>query len=132
MTKYKKPATPRALAVLCAKIAEDKIANDILLMNLKKADTPPTDYFVICTCDSDVQVRAVSDEVFRVCTELGIKKPRMEGYDTASWVLIDFFDVVFHVMLTNARQYFNIEKLWADAQFLRLNEEGLPRKVTLN
>lgn len=132
MAKYKKPGTPRALAVLCAKIAEDKIAKDIILLNLKKADTPPTDYFVICSCDSDVQVRAIVEEVYKVCTELGLRKPRVEGYETASWVLIDFFDVVFHVMLNQSRQYYNIEKLWADAQFLKLNEEGQARKVILN
>lgn len=101
-------------------------------MNLKKTDTPPTDFFVICSCDSDVQVRAIVDAVYRYCTDTGTRKPRVEGFETASWVLIDFFDVVFHVMQKQARQYYNIEKLWGDAQILKLNEEGKARVSTLN
>lgn len=128
MPLLKKPQTARALAVLCANVAENKIASEIIIMNLKKADTPPTDYFVICSCDSEPQVRAIVDEVYRECTRLGIQKPRVEGLDAAQWVLVDFFDVVFHIMLKSTRDYYNIEKLWSDAQFLQLTENGTARK----
>lgn len=129
MAKERKPETSRGLAVFCARIADEKIARDILILNLRKIDTSPTDFFVICTCDTETQMRAVIDSVLKKCGELGITKPRIEGYQSTQWVLIDFFDVVFHVMLSKTREYYNIEKLWGDAQFLKLTENGTARKA---
>lgn len=131
MANYKKPQTARGLAVLCARLAEDKIAQDILLMNLKKVESSPTDYFVICTCESENQIRAITDEVLKTCGELDIKKPRVEGYQSTQWILMDFFDVVFHVMQTKSREYYNIEKLWGDAQFLQLTATGTTKKADI-
>jgi ribosome-associated protein len=110
------------MATLCAKIADSKIAEDILVLDLEKIDPSPADFFVMCTCKSDVQVRALVSEIEDVCRVLGIQKPRIEGYENAEWVLLDFFDVVVHIMQPIARDYYKLEKLWGDAKFYKLGD----------
>ncbi|MGE5479187.1 MAG: ribosome silencing factor [Chloroflexota bacterium] len=124
MAKYGKPRTAKGLATLCAKVAGDKLASDVQVLDLTKIDSRPADFFVLCTCDSDVQVKAIYDEVLRTCTDLSINKPREEGIDNREWALLDFFDVVMHIMVRHAREYYKIEKLWGDAKFYSLSEEG--------
>lgn len=129
MLKIGRPRSTKGLAVFCAKLADDKLARDIILLNLTQIETAPTDYFVICTCDSEIQVEAVVSSIDRKCRELGLNTPRIEGLDSKQWVLLDFFDVVMHVMLKDSRYYYKLEKLWGDAQFMDLNENGEPRSV---
>ena len=130
MAKKTTPRTSKGLAVFCARIAESKLAENILILNLTKIETAPTDYFVICSCDSSSQVSAISDELLKQCRVSGIKRPRLEGLLTNYWVLADFFDVVFHIMHKEARIYYKLDKLWSDAQFFKLNEKGLPKALT--
>ena len=94
MGKIGRPRTTKGLAVFCAKIAEEKIASDILIMNMEDIETAPADYFVIATCDADMQIRAVIDLLKNISFELGMKKPKIEGTENMQWVLIDYFDVV--------------------------------------
>lgn len=124
MSKFGKPRTSKGLATLCAKIADGKLAHDILIMNLSEIDTAPSDFFVICTCDSDVQVDAVVNAINRTIREFGFAKPAMEGMNSKEWVILDFFDVVCHVMIAQSRNYYKLEKLWGDASFMKMNEEG--------
>lgn len=77
-----------------------------------KALTSITDYFVICSADTDIQVKAICDTLRQ---ELPIKPWRMEGYDHLRWVLLDYVDVVVHIFRTDERHYYNLESLWADA-----------------
>ena len=74
-----------------------------------------TDYFVICSADSDTQVKAIADEVDRVLSDDGIKCWHKEGLKALSWVLLDYVDVVVHVFKKDAREFYNLEKLWGDA-----------------
>jgi ribosome-associated protein len=129
LLKIGRPRSTKGLAVFCAKLADDKLARDIILMNLTKIETAPSDYFVICTCDSEIQVEAVVSSIDRKCRELGLNPPRIEGLDSRQWVLLDFFDVVMHVMIKDSRYYYKLEKLWGDAQFMDLNENGEPRSI---
>jgi len=127
LSKIGKPRSTKGLAVFCARIAEEKIAESIILMNLSGIESAPTEYFVICTCETDIQSRALVDAIERKCKEVGIKRPRVEGLETANWVLLDFFDVVMHIMLSDSRDYYKLEKLWGDAQFLNLTTDGKTR-----
>jgi ribosome-associated protein len=129
LLKIGRPRSTKGLAVFCAKLADEKLARDIILMNLTKIETAPADYFVICTCDSEIQVEAVVRSIDRKCRELEMITPRIEGLDSKQWVLLDFFDVVMHVMLKDSRFYYKLEKLWGDAQFMDLNENGEARSV---
>ncbi|MBI5326514.1 MAG: ribosome silencing factor [Ignavibacteriae bacterium] len=112
------------MASFCAKTAEEKLAHEIIILNLTDIEISPSDYFVICSCDSDVQIIAVVEEILEKCRETGIKKPRVEGLKSASWVIIDFFDVVVHVMHRKSREYYKLEKLWGDAVFSKLSKGG--------
>ena len=74
-----------------------------------------TDYFVICSADSDTQVKAIADEVDKILSDDGIKCWHKEGLKALSWVLLDYVDVVVHVFKKDAREFYNLEKLWRDA-----------------
>ncbi len=124
MPRIEYPDNPKDLALFCSQIADDKIAENIILMNLHDIETAPAGYFVVCTCESDIQMKAIVDEIRRQCTAQEIQKPRIEGLDTAKWVLLDFFDVVMHLLLKDLRNYYKIEKLWGDADFSRIDEKG--------
>lgn len=124
MAKYGKPRSTKGLATLCARIADDKIAENILVLNLSKIEFAPAEYFIICSCETDIQSRAIVDEIKNVCSEFDISKPKIEGLEVAHWIIIDFFDVVIHIMLKETRAFYQLEKLWGDAQFFNLNENG--------
>lgn len=130
MAKKGTPRTSKGLAVFCARIAEAKLAENVIIMNLSKIEAAPTDFFVVCSCSSNTQVSAISDELLKQCRSAGIKRPRLEGILTNYWVLADFFDVVVHIMIKEARDYYKLEKLWVDAQFLKLGSSGVPKIIT--
>ena len=74
-----------------------------------------TDYFVVCSADSDTQVKAIADEVDKVLSDDGIKCWHKEGLKALSWVLLDYVDVVVHIFKKDSREFYNLEKLWGDA-----------------
>lgn len=92
----------------------NKKGYDVKILDLRKLTTI-TDYFVICTGDSDTQVKAIADEVDKEMRDEGVKAWHTEGYQALNWVLIDFVDVVVHVFKKETREYYNLEKLWGDA-----------------
>jgi len=127
LSKYGKPKSSKGLATLCARLAEDKLASDVLILNLEGIEFSPSDYFVICSCDSETQVSAVVDNVVDYTRSLKIQRPRVEGENNREWVLIDFFDVIVHVFKKEMRNFYKLEKLWGDAQFFRITEDGKPK-----
>ncbi|QLH54758.1 MAG: hypothetical protein CH6_4053 [Candidatus Kapaibacterium sp.] len=114
----------KELAKWCSKVAMDKLAKDIVLIDLTEIETAPADYFVLCSCDSDVQMRAIVEEVELRCKKEKVRKPRIEGYNSSYWILLDFFEVVFHIFYHQARKFYNIERLWSDGNFYKLSESG--------
>jgi len=112
------------LAITIAKIAQSKLATDILIMDLRKIESAPADFFVICSTNNPSQSKAVFDEIYYSTKKVQTTIPRYEGLDTMDWIVIDFFDVVVNIMSENARNYYRLEKLWSDAKFLTLNEES--------
>ncbi len=87
---------------------------DVLAVDLRKL-VSFTDYFVICSADSDTQVKAIADQVDRVLSDEGIKCWHKEGLKALSWVLLDYVDVVVHIFKKDSREFYNLEKLWGDA-----------------
>ena len=79
-----------------------------------------TDYFVICSADSDTQVKAIADEVDKILSDDGIKCWHKEGLKALSWVLLDYVDVVVHIFKKDSREFYNLEKLWGDAPFEKM------------
>lgn len=110
------------MAITIAKIAQNKLATDILILDLRKIDPAPADFFVICTTNNPSQSKAVFDEIYYATKQFQIDLPRYEGLDSLEWIVLDYFDVVVNIMSEQARNYYKLEKLWSDAKFLTLNE----------
>ena len=81
--------------------------------------TSISDYFVICSASTDIQVKAIADGI-RKGTET--KAWRIEGYEQLNWILLDYIDVIVHVFRTSERDYYQIERLWADAKRIEYND----------
>lgn len=113
----KRPATPRLSSELTAGItaALDKKAQDAVVLDLTKASAF-TDFFVICTGNNTRQVQAIADAVQESIGKLGTKPALVEGYDRGEWVLIDYFDFIFHVFTPATREFYGLERLWGDAE----------------
>lgn len=106
--------TPRQLAVTCARIADEKKASDIVLLDLRKLNTI-TDYFVICTAQNERQSRAIADGVTLEMKRLGIPLRSANGPSGGTWILEDYGDFVVHVFLEERRQFYDLDGHWADA-----------------
>lgn len=85
--------------------------------------TSITDYFVICTAESDTQVKAIADNIEDKLKEHDVKLWHKEGLQGLTWVLLDYVDIVVHVFRNEFREFYNIEKLWADAKIIDLVDE---------
>lgn len=112
----------RELLISAVKAADDKRAEDILVLNMKGISLI-ADYFVICHGNSDKQVQAIAREIREKALEQGYELKRMEGFDEARWVLIDIGDVVVHVFHKEERNYYNLERLWGDAPLENVQSE---------
>lgn len=108
-------ATPRSvdLAHAAAHAAQDKLASDVVALDVS-GQLPLTDVFVIASADTERQVGSVVDAIEDRLRELGAKPVRREGQREGRWVLIDFADIVVHVMHTEEREYYDLERLWKD------------------
>ena len=102
------------MAVAAARAAADKQSRDIVILDVR-APIVITDYFVIATAASERQLRTVADEVQRVLGDLGVKPLRREGESEGQWLLLDYGVVVVHVFGEEARDYYELERLWRDA-----------------
>lgn len=94
---------------------------DVIVINLKELASF-ADYFVICSADSDVQVKAIADDVDKTLRDEGIKCWHREGYQALSWVLLDYVDVVVHIFKKESRLFYNLEKLWGDAEIEKIKD----------
>jgi len=108
--------SPRTLARKIAQFALTKKAFDIVIMDLRKV-TPITDFFVVCSADSDTQVKAIADAIIVGVQKAGREVWHNEGYSNLNWVLLDYVDVVVHIFKKEIRSFYNLERLWGDAKF---------------
>ncbi|MCC7307615.1 MAG: ribosome silencing factor [Acidobacteria bacterium] len=122
-----KAATPFAeidpevqLAVRCA---ADKKALDIKVLDLREVATF-TEFFVIAGGTNQRQVQAIADEITeQLKKQLSTRAVRTEGYNAAEWVLLDFGDFIVHIFNKEAREFYDLERLWRDAQKVELPSE---------
>lgn len=84
-----------------------------------------TDFFVICSGDSEPQVKAIADNIRKGTPH---KPKHLEGYENQNWILLDYFDIVVHVFKRDQREYYALERLWADAPTKEFNNES--NKIT--
>ena len=112
------------LADLVAKAMEDKKAEDIRILDMRNLPSAVCSFFVISHAKSSTQVQAIADNVdYIVKSILGYDPIGIEGMQNAEWVLVDYADVVAHVFNEEKRDFFKLEKLWADAKVTKLNKK---------
>lgn len=113
----KRPASPRLSSELTAGItaALDKKAEQVVVLDLTKASAF-TDFFVICSGNNTRQVQAIANAIQEAIGKLGTKPALVEGYERGEWVLIDYFDFIFHVFTPATREFYGLERLWGDAE----------------
>lgn len=95
---------------------QEKKAENIVRLDLRNVKGAVTDFFVICSGNSDTQVQAIADSVEHFTKEkINERVWHSEGYQTGQWVLLDYVNVVAHIFLRDNRSYYGLEELWADA-----------------
>ena len=102
---------------------DDKKGNDTLVIDLRKFDNTIADYFVITDATTNVQVRAIADNVQKKLSKtLKTKAFGVEGESAAEWILLDYGDIIVHVFQRPVREYYDIESLWEDAETIKPDE----------
>jgi ribosome-associated protein len=117
-------AGSREIAITAARAAADKQAVDVTILDVSGLIVI-TDCFVICSGTSDRQVKTLVEEVEKAVRDIGERPVRREGETDASWVLLDYVDVVVHVFGQEEREYYDLERLWSDAPRVPWSEEGV-------
>ena len=107
-------AEPKALAEAVALVLDEKKGHEIKTLFVEDK-TDIAEYFVLCTGNSNTQVKALADEVEYKIGLRGVAPLHVEGRDNGSWVLIDFGSVIVHIFDRAARDFYNLDKLWSDA-----------------
>jgi ribosome-associated protein len=105
----------RKLARLCREFADNKKAENIVILDVRELSSV-TDYFVIASGMSEPHLRAIVDEITdKLRTEHGVRPRAVDGTVHGAWVVLDFFDVIMHIMRQEARERYDLESLWGDA-----------------
>ena len=113
--------TPKRLAYLAGKLALDKKATDVKILDLRKLSTI-CDFFVICSASVEIHAKAIADSIIENLEKKGIRAWHHEGYQASRWILLDYVDVVVHIFLNEVRDFYELEKLWGDAKTEELSE----------
>ena len=113
----KEKYSSKGLIANIIKSIEEVKGEEVVLIDMKKIDNSPCDYFIICDGSSNTQVNAIVSKIKKNVSKLLSEKPlNIEGLENCKWVLIDYIDIVVHVFQKEIRQYYNIENLWGDAK----------------
>ncbi|MBR2293547.1 MAG: ribosome silencing factor [Clostridia bacterium] len=106
-------STPKELAEACAEVLDSKKGRDIKVIAVE-GKTEIADYFVLCTGNSSTQIKALAGEVeYRIALR-GIDPDHVEGRDNNSWLILDYGNVIVHVFSRESREFYNLDKLYAD------------------
>jgi ribosome-associated protein len=119
------PIEALELAIKAARVAHDDNAENVAVIDLRGL-SPIADYFVIATASSDRQMRAIVDHVEDWARSVGEKPYRTSGYESTSWVLADYVDVVIHVFSPEKRSYYELDILWGDAPRVEWKDPKTP------
>lgn len=120
----KKQDESQNLAVTAAQAADDRKGGDIVLLRVAEVSYL-ADYFVMVTGFSKVQVRAISQSIQeKVETELQRQPLRMEGQAEGTWVLLDYGDVIVHILMPNEREFYNLEAFWGHAERIDFSSQS--------
>ena len=105
----------------------DKKAQNVIDIDLRPLGTAITDHFMICNADSTTNVNAIADNVIDKMREEGRKPLRTQGLENNFWIILDYGDIVAHIFLTEYRQFYRLEELWAAAPHKEYKERRVPK-----
>jgi ribosome-associated protein len=98
---------------------KDKKGEKITTLQFSAEQSSICDYFLICQATNTKHAQAISDALQRdLRTDLKVRAATVEGYNTASWILLDYFDIIVHIFLEESRNFYGLEKLWADSKIV--------------
>ena len=104
------------------KALDSKKADDIRILKVRDL-TILANYFVIVSGSSSTQVKALADEVdFRLASEDHLEPHNREGYQSGNWIVLDYIDVIVHIFHTETREFYDLERLWADGEVINIEE----------
>ena len=110
------PRTETAFVDLVVDSIQDIKGKRVVSIDLREVEDSPADFFIICEGESQVQVRAIAENVRRRArAEAGERAPSVEGLQASKWVCLDYFDTVVHVFHPETRSFYDLESLWSDA-----------------
>ncbi len=119
----------KTLAKRIATLALSKKASDVIIMDLRDV-SDVADFFVLCSADSDTQVKAIADAIMDGTEKLGTPPWHREGVGNKQWIVLDYVDVVAHVFLKEVRKFYSLEKLWGDATIETIEDKPKPKRTT--
>ena len=120
----------KKLALICRELADDKKAENIVVLDVKKVSSI-TDYFVIASGSSEPHLRAISDEVIdKLRDDYNLRPRAIDGNLQAAWLVLDYFDVIVHIMRSDVRERYDLESLWGDAPRVRPRRQAARVKVS--
>jgi ribosome-associated protein len=114
----------RKLALLCRQLADNKKAEDIVILDVRELSSV-TDYFVIASGTSEPHLRAIVDEITdKLRDEHHLRPKAVDGTLQAAWIVLDYFDVIIHLMRQDVRERYDLETLWGDAPRVRTRKRA--------
>jgi ribosome-associated protein len=114
----------RKLALLCRQLADNKKAEDIVILDVRELSSV-TDYFVIASGTSEPHLRAIVDEITdKLPDEHHLRPKAVDGTLQAAWIVLDYFDVIIHLMRQDVRERYDLETLWGDAPRVRTRKRA--------
>ncbi|GAB1463914.1 ribosome silencing factor [uncultured Pedobacter sp.] len=117
MVKKKNANLSTYLSEIAVHGIQEKKGNDIVRLDLRELNSSVSDYFIICSADSAVQVKAIADSVEdEIYKETQTEPWKKEGQENAEWIILDYSDIVVHIFKTEKRDFYGIEDLWGDAE----------------
>ena len=117
----------KKLVLLCQKYAEDKKAENVIALDVRKLSSV-ADYFVICSGTSEPHLRAISDAITNGLRDEHELRPRaIDGTLQTAWIVMDYFDVIVHVMKSDVREKYDLEALWNDAPQVKAPKPKTPK-----
>lgn len=123
MPKKKSGANSQQLSKAIVKGMQEKKAQEIVVMDLRKVKNAVADFFVICSGSSDKQLEAISDSIDEEVYKAMKERPwHMEGKSNKEWMVLDYINVVTHVFRKDRRSFYSLEKLWGDAEITEIEE----------
>lgn len=123
MAKIKKIDDKQLLIDVIVKGLQDKKAENIITIDMRKLENAVAEYFIICTGTSSTHVSALGGSVEKEVRNILKDRPwHTEGYQNAEWILLDYVNVVVHIFQAEQRNFYNLEGLWADAKITKLKQ----------